>query len=74
MDEFRQMGPEYEHCPEDPDYLERRKLIQKFKNRNKPLATECVFCRNNDQPPEVYKKHILKNAQGEVICPILRYD
>lgn len=34
---------------------------------------ECVFCKNNDEDEEVYKSHVLKDPNGDVICPVLRY-
>ncbi|KAL6106010.1 nanos1 [Pungitius sinensis] len=46
----------------------RRKLTQ----RGKPEPKVCVFCRNNGAPEEVYGTHILKTADGRVLCPILR--
>lgn len=46
----------------------RRKQTQ----RGKPEPKVCVFCRNNGAPEEVYGTHILKTAEGRVLCPILR--
>lgn len=46
----------------------RRKQPQ----RGKPEPKVCVFCRNNGAPEEVYGTHILKTADGRVLCPILR--
>nr|XP_057933555.1 nanos homolog 1-like [Doryrhamphus excisus] len=46
----------------------RRKQAQ----RGKPEPKVCVFCRNNGAPEEVYGTHILKTADGKVLCPILR--
>lgn len=46
----------------------RRKQSQ----RGKPEPRVCVFCRNNGAPEEVYGTHILKTADGRVLCPILR--
>ncbi|GAA6224881.1 nanos homolog 1-like [Lates japonicus] len=46
----------------------RRKQTQ----RAKPEPKVCVFCRNNGAPEEVYGTHILKTADGRVLCPILR--
>ncbi|KAG7510667.1 nanos-like 1-like [Solea senegalensis] len=46
----------------------RRKQTQ----RCKPEPKVCVFCRNNGAPEEVYGTHILKTAEGRVLCPILR--
>ncbi|XP_061599622.1 nanos homolog 1-like [Cololabis saira] len=47
----------------------RRKQTQ---TRGKPEPKVCVFCRNNGAPEEVYGTHILKTADGRVLCPILR--
>ena len=32
----------------------------------------CGFCRKNDERKEFYTSHRLKDANGKVICPILR--
>ena len=32
----------------------------------------CVFCRNNKESESVYTSHILKDADGRTLCPILR--
>uniref|UniRef100_A0A3Q2XVW3 Nanos C2HC-type zinc finger 1 n=2 Tax=Hippocampus comes TaxID=109280 RepID=A0A3Q2XVW3_HIPCM len=40
--------------------------------RGKAEPRVCVFCRNNGAPEEVYGTHILKTADGRVLCPILR--
>ncbi|XP_013873481.1 nanos homolog 1 [Austrofundulus limnaeus] len=49
--------------------MERRR---KQSQRAKPEPKVCVFCRNNGAPEEVYGTHILKAADGRVLCPILR--
>ncbi|XP_034021411.1 nanos homolog 1-like [Thalassophryne amazonica] len=46
----------------------RHKQTQRAKSEPKV----CVFCRNNGAPEEVYGTHILKSADGRVLCPILR--
>ncbi|XP_018652467.1 putative nanos RNA binding domain [Schistosoma mansoni] len=32
----------------------------------------CVFCRNNNEPKEIYTSHKVKDRFGRVTCPILR--
>ncbi|CAH8561455.1 unnamed protein product [Heterobilharzia americana] len=32
----------------------------------------CVFCRNNNEPKEVYTSHKVKDRSGRVTCPFLR--
>ncbi|KAK4470967.1 hypothetical protein MN116_006472 [Schistosoma mekongi] len=32
----------------------------------------CVFCRNNNEPKEVYTSHKVKDRFGRVTCPVLR--
>ncbi|CAH8570526.1 unnamed protein product [Schistosoma guineensis] len=32
----------------------------------------CVFCRNNNEPKEMYTSHKVKDRFGRVTCPILR--
>ncbi|KAI1280374.1 Nanos -like protein 1 [Halotydeus destructor] len=38
-----------------------------------PTCTECVFCKNNGESPNVYMRHVLKDPSGNVVCPVLRY-
>ncbi|XP_060939297.1 nanos homolog 1-like [Limanda limanda] len=78
------LGP-YEHLSGDRDRdrdrdsfsgldllsMERRRK-QAPPGRGKPEPKVCVFCRNNGAPEEVYGTHILKTADGRVLCPILR--
>ncbi|XP_037096826.1 nanos homolog 1-like [Syngnathus acus] len=45
---------------------------RKQASRGKAEHRVCVFCRNNGAPEEVYGTHILKTADGRVLCPILR--
>ena len=43
--------------------------------RRLPTQLECVFCKNNQEKPELYRGHILKDPEGRVVCPVLRkYD
>lgn len=43
--------------------------------RRQPTCIECVFCKNNGQPPSFYKSHVLKDPEGNIKCPVLRnYD
>lgn len=46
-----------------------RKNRENKKNRN---ANVCVFCRNNGETKKVYSSHVLKDADGNTTCPILR--
>ncbi|XP_061552053.1 nanos homolog 1-like [Phycodurus eques] len=55
-------------CAEAPEARGRCKRAP----RGKPDARLCVFCRNNGAPEEVYGSHILKTADGRVLCPVLR--
>nr|BAD88623.1 nanos-related protein [Dugesia japonica] len=32
----------------------------------------CVFCRNNNEPFEMYVSHKVKDLNGKVTCPVLR--
>lgn len=41
--------------------------VQTPKNNRK-----CSFCYKNGEVPQVYMGHVLKNANGSTICPILR--
>jgi hypothetical protein len=49
--------------------------IQPRMRRRLPTLIECVFCKNNNEEPDVYKSHILKDPESRIVCPILRaYD
>jgi protein nanos 1 len=42
------------------------------KKRARKQIQECVFCKNNGEQESYYKRHILKDSEGRVVCPILR--
>lgn len=68
LDEFKRNGVDKEYCP---DLMCPAKVV--FKNKNKKLSPqECVFCRNNGEVKDFYKKHILKDRDGKIVCPVLR--
>lgn len=71
MEEFRHNGRDYEYCPDHEDVT--KQSIPRRKKNKKPLPTECVFCRNNGEEEAYYRKHLLKDIDGRVICPVLRY-
>ncbi|KAK2585980.1 hypothetical protein KPH14_010554 [Odynerus spinipes] len=71
MEEFRHNGRDFEYCPDienspAPEPSPRRRKTKK------PLPTECVFCRNNGEEEAYYRKHLLKDSDGRVLCPVLR--
>nr|XP_033329541.1 nanos homolog 3-like [Megalopta genalis] len=72
MEEFRHNGRDFEYCPD----FENDKILEtttpRRKKNKKPLPTECVFCRNNGEEEVYYKKHLLKDNDGKVQCPVLR--
>lgn len=35
-------------------------------------ARECKFCKNNGEPPESYRSHVLRDNFGRLICNVLR--
>lgn len=47
-----------------------------FKNRQNgavPMWNYCQFCKNNGEPEEFFRSHILRNpSDGKVVCPVLR--
>lgn len=49
---------------------DRRRKQQAPRGKLEPRV--CVFCRNNGAPEEVFGTHVLKAADGRVLCPILR--
>jgi hypothetical protein len=47
---------------------------QKLRRRQKTQMF-CAFCKNNNETPEMYSSHILKDIDGRTVCPVLRkYD
>ncbi|XP_076644575.1 RNA-binding protein nanos [Halictus rubicundus] len=71
MEDFRHNGRDFEYCPDLNDSATTETTPRRKKNK-KPLPTECVFCRNNGEEEIYYKKHLLKDAGGRVVCPVLR--
>ncbi|KAK9295734.1 hypothetical protein QLX08_010033 [Tetragonisca angustula] len=58
--------------PDDLDNDIIPETTPRRKKNKKPLPTECVFCRNNGEEEAYYRKHLLKDADGRVCCPVLR--
>ncbi|KAG7190171.1 hypothetical protein KM043_006297 [Ampulex compressa] len=71
MEEFRNNGRDFEYCP-DLDNGTMPEITPRRKKNKKPLPTECVFCRNNGEEETYYRQHLLKDAEGRVVCPVLR--
>ncbi|XP_012283866.1 nanos homolog 3 [Orussus abietinus] len=69
MEEFRHNGQDFEYCPDFETTVPRNPRRKKNK---KPIPNECVFCKNNGESADYYKRHRLKDAEGRVCCPILR--
>ena len=40
------------------------------KVRSKVGKPFCEFCKNNNEQPEVFTSHVLKDMEGRVICPV----
>ncbi|XP_038598127.1 nanos homolog 3-like [Tachyglossus aculeatus] len=40
--------------------------------RRLPQPPSCSFCRHNGEARHIYQSHNLKDAEGRVVCPILR--
>ncbi|KAL0121993.1 hypothetical protein PUN28_007055 [Cardiocondyla obscurior] len=71
MEEFRHNGRDFEYCP-DVNADVSRQITSRRKKNKKPLPTECVFCKNNGEEETYYRKHLLKDIEGRVRCPVLR--
>lgn len=71
MEDFRHNGRDFEYCP-DLDMDATRQIVPRRKKNKKPLPKECVFCRNNGEEEAYYRKHLLKDIDGRVSCPVLR--
>nr|KAI8755939.1 nanos-like protein 1-like [Biomphalaria glabrata] len=59
---------------DDIEFQEELDKIRLSLRRQKPLGNKkhCVFCKNNKEDVKVYATHLLKHANGDVICPILK--
>ncbi|KAL4231629.1 regulation of nuclear-transcribed mRNA catabolic process [Mactra antiquata] len=42
------------------------------KNKLNSKVKVCVFCKNNEEEPSVYRSHVLKDNSGRITCPVLR--
>ncbi|XP_066586774.1 uncharacterized protein nanos [Prorops nasuta] len=71
MEEFRLNGRDFEYCPDLESNIIPIQSLQRKKVK-KDLPDECVFCKNNGETEEFYRGHILKDAYGKIICPVLR--
>lgn len=51
-------------------FINCHKYFQCYAN---PMGAHCVFCKNNNEPPETYFNHTVKDFEtGITTCPILR--
>ena len=88
MTEFRLNGHDSEYCPEflptNTCFVESNGMFDlaagctytatatRSRKRAKKQIQECVFCKNNGEQESYYKRHILKDSEGRIVCPILR--
>lgn len=58
------------------DTNERMELVNNIRqlngNTSKCKKQWCIFCKNNKEPEEIYKSHVLKDSDGKTVCPILQ--
>ena len=45
--------------------------LVKYSKKN-TCSQFCTFCKNNNESEKVYRSHILKDATGKIVCPILK--
>jgi len=88
MTEFRLNGQDSEYCPEflpnNTCFAESNGMFDlaagcgatatatRSRKQAKKQIRECVLCKNNGEREIYYKKHILKDSQGRIVCPVLR--
>uniref|UniRef100_A0A2C9M0V2 Nanos-type domain-containing protein n=1 Tax=Biomphalaria glabrata TaxID=6526 RepID=A0A2C9M0V2_BIOGL len=62
-------------CPQpaDDDFTEELEKTREDLAYLRPLGNKrhCVFCKNNKEKVAVYSTHLVKNENGDVVCPIL---
>ncbi|XP_045191107.2 uncharacterized protein LOC123547923 [Mercenaria mercenaria] len=63
----RPIEPETGYNPVAVDYMNQKRRKSKKKSK-----TICVFCKNNNEQPQIYQSHVLKDSEGRTTCPILR--
>jgi protein nanos 1 len=64
----RPINPEPSYNPVAVEYMNQKRR----RSKKKASKTVCVFCKNNNEQPQVYQSHVLKDAEGRTTCPILR--
>jgi len=52
--------------------LEPPTIVQTSNRQRVVMWNFCQFCQNNREPESFYKSHILRDAEGTVVCPVLR--
>jgi len=88
MTEFRLNGQDSEYCPEflptNTCFAESNGMfdlatgcastatVTRSRKRPKKPIQECVFCKNNGEQETYYKRHVLKDSEGRIVCPVLR--
>lgn len=78
QDEDEAMNMHYKTKNEaTPDQTIASSIFNRSKPRRrlKPVKSSskyCVFCKNNERPPEVYLAHAFRDKNDVLVCPYLR--
>jgi len=58
--------------PQHAHSLEPPTIVQTSNRQRVVMWNFCQFCQNNREPESFYRSHILRDAEGIVVCPVLR--
>lgn len=77
----RQINCQQENYPISPRSLPRRSELIDMSETIRQAAMHramggrikvCTFCKTNGEPEQIFSSHALKDANGNVVCPILK--
>lgn len=68
----QQQAQQQQHAQGGKPHVEPPTIVKTPSRQRVVIWNYCQFCQNNREPEEFYRGHILRDADGNVVCPILR--
>lgn len=70
--QMQQQPPQHSVQHHGKSHVEPPTIVKTPSRQRVVIWNYCQFCQNNREPEDFYRGHILRDAEGKVVCPILR--